>query len=171
MAIILGIDPGSQITGYGVVSTQGKDVLYVTSGCIRVQNLTLSEKLKQIFTGIQEVVCTHQIEESAIEQVFVHLNPDSALKLGQARGAAIAAASLHLPTVHEYSAKQIKKTVTGYGAASKTQIQQMVLHLLKLSGSLQSDAADGLAVALCHAQIRQSPMLKTGSRLRRRRMA
>tara|TARA_B100000989_G_scaffold297827_1_gene284853 strand:- start:4548 stop:5045 length:498 start_codon:yes stop_codon:yes gene_type:complete len=159
MAIILGIDPGSRITGYGVIQLDGNRHLYVTSGCIKVTGDDLDQRLHQVFTGIAEVVHTYQPMEAAIEQVFMHQNPNSALKLGQARGAAIVAAANAGMSVAEYSARQVKQAVVGYGAAKKDQVQHMVKTLLNLSGTPQVDAADALAVALCHAQSRKMNQL------------
>ncbi len=156
MAIVLGIDPGSRITGYGVVRQANNKLHYLGSGCIRMSDGPLAPKLKQIYDGISEIITQFQPDEFAIEQVFMARNPDSALKLGQARGAAIVAASnLSLP-VAEYSARQIKQSVVGKGSADKTQVQHMVMHLLKLPAPPQADAADALAVALCHTHTQQS---------------
>ncbi|CAN5211320.1 crossover junction endodeoxyribonuclease RuvC [soil metagenome] len=156
MNIILGIDPGSQITGYGVIQSNGHRHVYLTSGCIRVKGLTLANRLQQIFSGIQEIAQSYQPHEVAIEQIFMHRSPDSALKLGQARGAAIVAAAMQFVPLAEYSARQIKQAVVGYGAAKKEQVQHMVQILLNLSGVPQADAADALAVALCHAHSRNT---------------
>lgn len=157
MNIILGIDPGSQITGYGVIQSNGHRHVYLTSGCIRVKGLTVAKRLQHIFSGIQEVTQSYQPHEVAVEQIFMHRSADSALKLGQARGVAIVAAAMHLLPLAEYSARQIKQSVVGYGAAKKEQVQHMVQTLLNLSGTPQADAADALAVALCHAHSRNSP--------------
>jgi crossover junction endodeoxyribonuclease RuvC len=154
MNIILGIDPGSQITGYGIIQSNGHRHNYLTSGCIRVKGLSVSQRLQQIFQGIQEITLNYQPHEVAIEQIFMHRSADSALKLGQARGAAIVAAAMHYLPLAEYSARQIKQSVVGYGAAKKEQVQHMVQTLLNLSGTPQADAADALAVALCHAHSR-----------------
>jgi crossover junction endodeoxyribonuclease RuvC len=151
MAVILGIDPGSRITGYGVIHTTGQQHRYITSGCIRTQADVLSERLQQIFDGIGEIMRQHQPDEVAIEQVFMHQNANAALKLGQARGAAIVAAAIHVVPVAEYSARQIKQAVVGYGAATKEQVQHMIRSLLRLPGKPQADAADALGVAVCHA--------------------
>jgi len=152
MSIILGIDPGSRITGYGVIQhVQGK-FAYLGSGCIRTTGETLPEKLKQIHAGVSEIIIQFQPDMFAIEEVFMGKNAASALKLGQARGAAIVAAVSRDLTVGEYTARQIKQAVVGTGAAEKEQVQQMVKSLLKLPGTPQADAADALAVALCHAQ-------------------
>lgn len=156
MAIILGIDPGSRITGYGVIRQQGCKFEYLGSGCIRVVGDELAARLKQIFDGVSEIILQFQPSSFAIEQVFMAKNPDSALKLGQARGAAIVAATQHQLPVAEYSARQIKQSVVGKGSAEKTQVQHMVTHLLKLPATPQADAADALAVALCHSHTEQS---------------
>ncbi len=156
MSIILGIDPGSRITGYGVIRQVGMKFVYVASGCIRVQGTDLAPRLKQIYDGVSEIIRQYQPTDFAIEQVFMAKNPDSALKLGQARGAAIVAATNHDLAVAEYSARQIKQSVVGKGNADKTQVQHMVTHLLKLPGAPQADAADALAVAICHGHSQQS---------------
>ncbi len=154
MIRILGIDPGSRVTGYGVIDTDGRRTVYVTSGCIRVQDNNVGEKLKTIFDAITELVQDCNPHELAIEKVFMHRNVDSALKLGQARGAAICAATQHAVTVCEYTPTQIKQSVVGKGNAAKTQVQHMVRVLLHLPGFPQADAADALAAALCHAHTR-----------------
>jgi len=153
MTIIIGIDPGSRFTGYGVIQCDGNQNRYLDSGCLSVVSDSISERLQKIFIGLQTIVQLHQPHEAAIEQVFMHQNPGSALKLGQARGAAIVALG---PIVSEYSARQVKQSVVGYGAADKKQVQHMVKKLLNISIDLQADAADALAVALCHAHMRFS---------------
>jgi crossover junction endodeoxyribonuclease RuvC len=155
MAIILGIDPGSRLTGYGVIRIEGTQHHYLASGCVRVHDESLPHRLQQIYNGLKEIIHCYQPTEMAIEQVFMHQNPGAALKLGQARGAAIVATAATAIPVAEYSARQIKQSVVGYGAAKKEQVQHMVCRLLNLSGTPQADAADALAVALCHAQSRQ----------------
>ncbi|MCF2947703.1 crossover junction endodeoxyribonuclease RuvC [Paraglaciecola aquimarina] len=162
MAIILGIDPGSRITGYGVIKKIGANSEYVGSGCIRVQGTELAPRLKQIFDGVSEIIQQYQPTEFAIEQVFMAKNPDSALKLGQARGAAIVAATTFDLPVAEYSARQIKQSVVGKGSADKSQVQHMVTYLLKLGAKPQADAADALAVALCHNHTQQSLIKMSG---------
>lgn len=162
MAIILGIDPGSRVTGYGVIRQVGAKSEYLGSGCIRLKAEELSMRLNQIFNGVTEVINQFQPDYFAIEQVFMAKNPDSALKLGQARGAAIVAATQFDLPVSEYSARQIKQSVVGKGGADKSQVQHMVMHLLKLSTSPQSDAADALAVALCHNHTQQSLVRMAG---------
>ncbi|WP_394131750.1 crossover junction endodeoxyribonuclease RuvC [Shewanella maritima] len=156
MAIILGIDPGSRITGYGVIKCQGRQQLYLGSGCIRTSGDNLAERLQQIFTGISEIIRQYQPEQFAIERVFMAKNADSALKLGQARGAAIVAATNAGLTVAEYSATQIKSAVVGTGRAQKSQVQHMITQMLKLPSAPQADAADALGVALCHYHTNQS---------------
>jgi len=151
--IIIGIDPGSRITGYGIIRTEGNNHIHIDSGCIRITADNPGTRLQQIYTGLKTIIQNHQPIEAAIEQVFMHQNPGSALKLGQARGAAIVA--LALP-IAEYSARQVKQSVVGYGAAKKEQVQHMVKQLLNLKETLQADAADALAVALCHAHTRLS---------------
>lgn len=151
MTTIIGIDPGSRCTGYGVIRVEGNRHLYITSGYLDLTIYPANERLRPIFLGLQEIIQLHQPQEAAIEQVFMHENPGSALKLGQARGAAIVA--LDMP-VAEYSARQVKKSVVGNGAAGKEQVQFMVQRLLNIVGKLQPDAADALAVALCHAHAR-----------------
>ncbi|GAA3939637.1 crossover junction endodeoxyribonuclease RuvC [Litoribacillus peritrichatus] len=161
MAIILGIDPGSRVTGYGVINTVGVKHEYIASGCIRVKGETLPEKLKYIFEGVNEVIDTYIPQEMAIEQVFMAKNADSALKLGQARGSAIVAATSQNLPVFEYAARRVKQSVVGKGSADKAQVQHMVKTLLKLAATPQADAADALAIALCHANTRLS-MVKMG---------
>lgn len=173
MAIILGVDPGSRLTGYGVIRQQGNQLSYLGSGCINAQGtakapLSLADKLKLIHDGISELIVQFQPDEFAIEQVFMARNPDSALKLGQARGAAIVAAACAGLPVAEYAARLVKQAVVGTGAADKTQVQHMVMAMLKLPQRPQADAADALAVALCHAHSRNSYLI-TSSNPRGRR--
>lgn len=155
MTRILGIDPGSFITGFGIIDVGGKHPIYIASGCVRVPGSALAERLKVIFEGVCDIIATYDPNEMVIEQVFMHRNADSALKLGQARGAAILAGVTQSLSVHEYSPRQIKQAIVGKGAAAKTQVQHMVKVLLKLPTSPQSDAADALAAALCHSHTRQ----------------
>ncbi|GIU18614.1 MULTISPECIES: crossover junction endodeoxyribonuclease RuvC [unclassified Shewanella] len=156
MAIILGVDPGSRITGYGVINCVGRQQIYVGSGCIRTTSDELPIRLKQIFDGLSEIIRQYQPDEFAIERVFMAKNADSALKLGQARGAAIVAATAADLPVAEYSATQIKSAVVGTGRAQKTQVQHMIQQLLKLPSAPQADAADALGVAVCHYHTCQS---------------
>jgi crossover junction endodeoxyribonuclease RuvC len=151
MTIIIGIDPGSRHTGYGIIKIQGNQSSHIASGCIHLTTLSIPERLQKIFLSLRTIIEFHQPNEAAIEQIFMHDNPGSALKLGQARGAAIVA--LTIP-VAEYSARQVKQAVVGTGAAKKEQVQHMVGRLLNLPDKLQADAADALAIALCHAHSR-----------------
>lgn len=151
MTRILGIDPGSRITGYGVIDVESGHADYVASGCLQLSGKTLADKLGLIFDGLGELIGQYSPEQFAIESVFMHRNADSALKLGQARGAAICAAvSSQLP-VSEYAPRQIKQAVVGRGGADKSQVQHMVRVLLNLVQAPQADAADALAIALCHS--------------------
>lgn len=154
MVRILGLDPGSRITGYGVVDVGRTGVRYVASGCIRVGNGAMAGRLLEIHRHVTELVNTYTPGEIAIERVFMHRNPDSALKLGQARGAALCGACHAGAPVFEYAPRAVKQTVTGTGAAEKAQVLHMVKALLTLQGRLSSDAADALAIAVCHAQHR-----------------
>lgn len=129
--------------------------MFIACGCIRIEKESLGNKLKRIHEVIAELVQTYLPEEAAIEQLFFHENPGTALKLGQARGAAIAVAALHGLSIHEYTARQVKKSIVGYGAAAKEQMQHMIQILLNLKEKPQVDAADALAIALCHAYTRQ----------------
>ncbi len=156
MAVILGIDPGSRITGYGVIKQVGGKISYLGSGCIRLGDDPLPNRLNQIFDGVSQIIQQYKPDMFAIEQVFLAHNPDSALKLGQARGAAIVAATQNELSVAEYSARQIKQAVVGKGAADKNQVQHMVTYLLSLPAKPQADAADALAVALCHSHTQTS---------------
>ena len=155
MPIILGIDPGSRITGFGVIDVVGNKQRYIASGSMHIAKSTFGEQLKQIFVGISELVVLHHPEEAAIEQVFVHANINSALKLGQARGVAIVAVAQSGISIAEYSARQVKQAVVGYGNAEKSQVQHMVKLLLKLQNTPQADEADALAIAICHANSRR----------------
>jgi crossover junction endodeoxyribonuclease RuvC len=149
---ILGIDPGSRLTGFGVVHilSSGK-ISYVASGVVRVPAIALAERLKVIYEGVAQVIAEYRPEIMAVEKVFMARNADSALKLGQARAAAIlAGANRDLP-VSEYTALQIKQALVGKGHAQKEQVKHMVKALLALSGNPQADAADALACAICHA--------------------
>ena len=148
---VLAIDPGSRVTGYGIIDVAGQGGRYVDSGCIRLADEAMPLRLMMIHQGVSELIRSYRPQEFAIEAIFVHKNPASALKLGQARGVAICAAVLAQLPVSEYAAKSIKQAVVGKGGAEKTQVQHMVKILLNRSGVIQSDAADALAVALTHA--------------------
>jgi len=149
---ILGIDPGSRLSGFGVVHvlSNGK-ISYVASGVVRVPAVSLAERLKVIYEGMNEVIGSYRPDVVAVEKVFMARNPDSALKLGQARAAAVLAAANRLLPVSEYTALQIKQSLVGKGHAQKEQVKHMVKALLELSGNPQADAADALACAICHA--------------------
>jgi crossover junction endodeoxyribonuclease RuvC len=154
---LLGIDPGSRITGYGILDMDGPRSRYVASGCIQTDSARpLPERLKTIFEGVARVIREYQPAEAAAEQVFMHRNPDSALKLGQARGAALCAVVMAGLPVSEYAPRAIKQAVVGGGAADKSQVQRMVALLLNLPEPPQADAADALAVAICHGHTRQT---------------
>ena len=155
MIRILGIDPGSRQTGYGIIDSDGINSRYVASGCIYVKGDSLPERLGDIFGRVSDIVTEWQPVEMSIEQVFVNKNVDSALKLGQARGAAICAGVQGQLQVSEYTPKEIKNAVVGTGNAAKEQVQHMIAMLLKLENKLQADEADALAVALCHAHQRK----------------
>lgn len=164
MTTILGIDPGSRTTGYGLIRLAGKRPVYVACGCLQLATAELPERLCRIFAGISAVVAEHRPDEVAIEKVFVNRNVDSALKLGQARGAAIVACANRGLPVHEYSPNQIKLAIVGRGHAEKTQIQHMVKMLLALAEPLPADAADALAIAVCHAHMQQGLSAIAGAR-------
>lgn len=153
---ILGVDPGSRITGYGVIEITPRGSRYIASGCIRIQAEDFPARLKQIFDGITEIISLYQPQQMAIEQVFMHKNADSALKLGQARGAAICATLNQDLPVFEYAARQIKQALVGKGSAEKHQVQHMVKILLNIQGEMPLDASDGLAIALCHYHYQQT---------------
>lgn len=148
---ILGIDPGSRQTGIGVIETDGQHAQHIFSTCLRLGDAPLPERLGKIFTGLHTIICQYQPQEMAVENVFVSNNAASALKLGQARGAAICAGVTAGLPVAEYSPKEVKQATVGKGGADKAQVQHMVRILLGLQGRLQADTADALAVALCHA--------------------
>jgi crossover junction endodeoxyribonuclease RuvC len=148
---VLGIDPGSQRTGFGVLDASGPRLTYVASGVIRTGSTDFAARLCEIFRCMQTIVAQYRPHEIAIEKVFINRNPDSALKLGQARGAAICGIADANATVFEYATRQIKQAVVGSGAAEKAQVQLMMRSILKLDGPVAEDAADALAAAVCHA--------------------
>ena len=152
---ILGIDPGSRLTGFGVVDVADNRAQFVASGSVRTTDGEFSDRLRQIFESVSELVAEYEPHELAIESVFVHKNAGSALKLGHARAAALCATFAGALTVHEYAPREIKQAVTGTGNASKEQVQHMVVTLLGLDGTPSADAADALAAALCHGHRRQ----------------
>lgn len=153
---IIGIDPGSQVTGYGIVEFDRQRHRHIASGCIQTRTGQLPERLRLIFEGVTALIETHQPDELAIEMVFVSRNADSALKLGQARGVAMAAGAVASLPVFQYSPRQIKQAVVGSGAAAKEQVQHMVSVLLALREMPGQDAADALGVAICHGHSRSS---------------
>lgn len=150
--IILGVDPGSRKTGFGLIDNQPNRIVYIHSGFVKIQGDSLPQRLGQIYQHIEAVIAAYRPQHMSIEQVFMHRNADSALKLGQARGAAICAAYQAGLEIAEYAPREIKQAVVGKGAATKVQVQHMVKHLLGLRRPLQEDEADGLAIAICHAQ-------------------
>lgn len=149
--IILGIDPGSRITGYGVIKKQGRQLIYLGSGAIRTQATDLPTRLKYIYAGVSEIIQQFRPSHFAIEEVFMAKNAASALKLGQARGSAIVAAMNADLQVFEYAARLVKQTLTGSGSAEKVQVQAMVMRILHLTEKPQIDASDALAIAITHA--------------------
>ncbi|WP_019139549.1 crossover junction endodeoxyribonuclease RuvC [Noviherbaspirillum massiliense] len=148
---ILGIDPGLRTTGFGVIHKQGNKLSYIASGTIKTPDADLPQRLKVILSGVSEIIRTYAPDCAAIEKVFVNVNPQSTLLLGQARGAAICALVNADLMVAEYTALQIKQAVVGHGKAQKQQVQDMVQRLLLLPGVPGPDAADALGVAICHA--------------------
>ena len=152
---ILGIDPGLRITGFGVIEKTGTKLTYVTSGCVKSGEGELPERIKVLLEGLAEVIAAHRPAQTAIEKVFVNVNPQSTLLLGQARGAAICAVVQAGLPVAEYTALQVKQAVVGAGKAGKEQVQMMVKRLLALTGDPSPDAADALACAICHAHAGQ----------------
>jgi len=163
---IIGIDPGSRSTGFGVIDSDGLRHHYVTSGHISIKGDELPERLGMIFNEISAIIEQWQPQTMGVEQVFVNKNVDSALKLGQARGAAICAGINAKLGVGEYTPRAIKKAVVGNGSADKEQIQQMMKLLLKLDFIPQSDEADGLAIAVCHANHMHVESLGIGRKVR-----
>ena len=149
---IFGIDPGSRITGYGVINSKGNKSSHIGSGVIQTKEKDFQKRLKVIFTEIEKLVDEYQPDVVAIENVFMHRNPDSALKLGQARAAAICGTFKQGLTVFEYAAREVKQAVVGSGAAEKEQVQYMVKIILDIKNKeLKLDESDALAIAICHA--------------------
>ncbi len=153
---ILGIDPGSRKTGFGIVDCVDGTPGYVTSGIVKTADGSFPDRLKQIYESVREIVIEYKPEVIAIESVFMHRNAGSALKLGQARSAALCATFEVEADVHEYAPREIKLAIVGTGSASKEQVQHMVVHLLRLDGVPAEDAADALAAALCHSHQRRT---------------
>jgi crossover junction endodeoxyribonuclease RuvC len=170
---ILGIDPGLRVTGFGVLEKSGQKLAYVTSGCIRTdQEADLPERIRTILEGLSQLIAEMRPHQVAVEKVFVNVNPQSTLLLGQARGAAICAAVIGSLPVSEYTALQVKQAVVGNGHARKEQVQEMVRRLLKLPGDPSPDAADALACAICHAHGGQGlgKLATSGYRMKRGRL-
>lgn len=156
MVSVLGIDPGSRCTGYGIIQEAVRGPVLVTYGTIRTETDNFPERLKQIYDGIHRVVREFRPDELAVEQVFMSKNADSALKLGQARGAAICGGMASGLPVYEYAARQVKLAIVGKGSAEKSQVQHMVRFMLGLKEVLPADASDALGVAMCHIHHRQT---------------
>jgi crossover junction endodeoxyribonuclease RuvC len=152
-----------------VIETGSQGLFFIDSGCIRTTGDDVSQRLREIFEGLRQVLAQQSPDEISIERVFLSKNADSALKLGQARGAALCATFEHQLPVHEYAARQVKQAVVGAGGADKAQVQHMVKALLGLKGVLQADAADALAIAICHANHRSLKFQLATSTVRRRR--
>ncbi len=169
---ILGIDPGLRATGFGILDQVGNKLIYIASGCIKTPVGELPERLKVILNSLGEVIAQYQPQQVAVEKVFVNVNPQSTLLLGQARGAAICAALLANLPVAEYTALQVKQAVVGNGHAKKEQVQDMVQRLLILSGAPSPDAADALACAICHAHGGQGlgALVTAGYRMKKGRL-
>jgi len=176
---ILGIDPGLRVTGFGVIERHGHTLTYVASGVIRTADADLPTRLGTIFEGVSTLIRQHAPDQAAIEKVFVNVNPQSTLLLGQARGAAICGLVSGGVPVAEYTALQLKQAVVGYGRATKEQMQQMVVRLLALTGTPGTDAADALGMAICHAHGGDAlatlggmapALVKKGMRVRRGRL-
>lgn len=167
---ILGLDPGSRLTGFGVLDFVGDSPLYVASGTVSSIDGAFADRLRRIFDSVGDIVVEFQPDIVVIESVFMHKNAGSALKLGHARSAAICATFQHGIEVFEYAPREIKQAVVGTGAATKEQVQHMVVSILKLAGIPAPDAADALAAALCHGnQRRVHAQLGTGNAIAGRR--
>ena len=160
---VLGLDPGSLRTGYGLIDCDGPVQRYVAAGCIRTRGDTLAERLRHIYTALTALIELHRPDEIAIERVFIHRNPDSALKLGHARGVAMCAASLLGAPVFEYAPRAIKLALVGTGNAEKLLVAHMVKAILSIDEALGLDASDALAVGLCHGQSRRLNLLTAGA--------
>ena len=158
----LGIDPGSINTGYGIIDSNGNHCKHVDDGVIKVKGETLADKLKVIHQGIIEIIHEYEPVEVSIERIFMNRNADSVIKLGQARGVAIAACAIQDLPVYEYTANQVKQATVGKGHATKEQVQHMIKVLLCLEKRPNPDAADALAIALCHANSREGLLRMQG---------
>ncbi len=166
---ILGIDPGLQVTGFGVIESENSRLVYIASGCVKSGGGELAARLQVFLEGVKQVIAAHAPLEVAVGKVLVNANPQSTLALGQARGTAICAAVLAGLPVAEYTALQVKQSVVGNGHAAKEQVQHMVKRLLALPGDPAPDAADALACAICHAHGNRLGIHK-GLRMKRGRM-
>ncbi len=155
---VLGLDPGSRRTGFGVIDCEGNGHTHVTNGCIAAEGAAIAARLRAIFEGVDRLIAAYQPDEIAIERVFVNRNVDSAMKLGQARGAALCAVPVGT-SVFEYAPRAIKLAVVGSGAAEKSQVAHMMKVLLQLAAVPSPDAGDALAVAVCHANTRRLQLL------------
>lgn len=168
MSVILGIDPGSRLCGYGLINARGSKLEYLASGVIKMGTSPFPERLHTIFTDISDIITEFAPGEAAIEEVFMGKNASSALKLGQARGAAIVACTRFELPVAEYSARRVKQALVGKGQAEKSQVQQMVKSILGLSRVPAEDAADALAIAICHANTENTLIRMAGVKSGRR---
>ena len=168
MPLILGIDPGSRKCGYGLVSASGSNLQYVACGVIRVETLLFPERLQAIFSNLCDIISEFAPDEAAVEEVFVGKSMSSALKLGHARGVAMVACTSHQLPVYEYAARKVKQALVGSGVADKSQMQQMIKTMLRLSAVPKEDAADALSVAVCHAHTRHTLIKLAGVRHGRR---
>jgi crossover junction endodeoxyribonuclease RuvC len=165
MRRILGIDPGSRITGYGVIESDGNKSIHIASGCIRLEQDELPQRLGEIYRAISQVIADYSPSEMAVEEVFVSKNPSSALKLGHARGAAVCAGVMAGLPITEYTPRMVKQAVVGTGAADKEQVQHMIKLILQLKDKLTADQADALAVAISHAHSSSTLLsMKSGGR-------
>jgi crossover junction endodeoxyribonuclease RuvC len=168
MSIILGVDPGSRICGYGLIRARGNTLEYIASGVIKMGTLAFPERLHTIFTDISDIIAEYQPDVVAVEEVFMGKNASSAIKLGQARGAAIVACTHHKLPVAEYSTRRVKQALVGKGQAEKKQVQQMVKTILGLAKVPAEDAADALALAVCHANTETTLVRMAGVKAGRR---
>ena len=162
--MILGIDPGSRVTGFGLVKSTGSRFEYVYCGCIRTNSADMQKRLKTIFDELCIVIEEYRPEEVAIEEVFMGKNAGSALKLGQARGVALAACLVNNVSVAEYSARKVKQSVVGSGAATKSQVKRMVQILLGIKENIAEDSADALAIAICHINTQSKLIRMSGAK-------
>ncbi len=162
MTRVLGIDPGSRFTGYGIIDMQGNHATHITHGVIRIQGEEIAEKLRYLYRQLTTIISEFHPDEVSIEKVFMHKNADSALKLGQARGCAITACAERDLPVFEYTANQVKQATVGKGHAAKEQVQHMIKILLCLRAIPEADAADALAIALCHGNSREGLLRMAG---------